>query len=270
MVDGGGRASAVWIDSWWTRAARRSCRGGPDGGAVNRRADGGRLEAESHKQVRTAAATCDDAGEAPLQEWTAKQRCRAGSAEGVAGRWTRAKEQPSGCRGPSAAFSLPLPSPALAVNDLCGRFPVLRGYLGGDAIDFRGATLLLAPFPRDRQPVRRRKGRIAVVGHKRPSSIGAATAGGRKMRGELGFRLCCDEMGTEEGRSKERRAKRRVERLLEGRRAIGKGRRAHAVGKEACERWEKACGRPKLRQDEQAVASGASVCGRRGREGKNR
>jgi len=167
MVDGGGRASAVWIDSWWTRAARRSCRGGPDGGAVNRRADGGRLEAESHKQVRTAAATCDDAGEAPLQEWTAKQRCRAGSAEGVAGRWTRAKEQPSGCRGPSAAFSLPLPSPALAVNDLCGRFPVLRGYLGGDAIDFRGATLLLAPFPRDRQPVRRRKGRIAVVGHKR-------------------------------------------------------------------------------------------------------
>jgi hypothetical protein len=59
----------------------------------------------------------DEAGAAPEQGRTGQRKCRAGSAAGAAGRWTRAEEHPSGGRGPSAAFSLPLPSPALAVND---------------------------------------------------------------------------------------------------------------------------------------------------------
>ena len=66
----------------------------------------------------------------------------------------RAEEQQSGAQGPPAAFSLPLPSPALAVNASRGRFLARRAYLGhsshargGRAVDFPRAAVIFAPFP---------------------------------------------------------------------------------------------------------------------------
>jgi len=54
------RVHEIW-KSRWRRGAYEAEGEVPDGGAVNSRADGGRLEAKSHEQVRTAAAMCDDA-----------------------------------------------------------------------------------------------------------------------------------------------------------------------------------------------------------------
>jgi len=103
---------------------------GPDGGAVKRRCRGGRAR-QAPRQGRTA-------------------RCRAGSAAGAADRWTRAESAPSGGRGTSAAFSLPLSSPALAVNDSRARFSTRRSYLGARAVDF--PRLLLFPWAHGRFP----------------------------------------------------------------------------------------------------------------------
>jgi len=87
-------------------------------------------------------------------EMQSRHRCQDAEMRGrlrgrATSRWTRAEEQPSGARGPPAAFSLPLPSPALAVNASGGRFPAQTALYGSVP-----ALLLLARtrgrFPRGR------------------------------------------------------------------------------------------------------------------------
>jgi hypothetical protein len=119
----------------------------PDGGAENRRASSCRRPTEAQNRGRAGA----DGSTAGADV----RRCRA--AAGAAGRRTRAEEQPS--RKQSSRFirrllSLPLPSPALAVNAARSRFPARGAYLGGRAVNF--PRLLLFARARGRFPAERR------------------------------------------------------------------------------------------------------------------
>ena len=138
------------------RTTKQRCRGGSSEGAAGRWT---RVVEQRSSKAELKVRPPPSLSLSPLPR-TAKRRCRAGSTAGAAGRWTRAESAPSGGRGSSAAFSLPLSSPALAVNDPHARFPTRRSYLGARAVDFpRGR----APF--GALPLRPASGvRGAVVG----------------------------------------------------------------------------------------------------------
>ncbi|OQU92803.1 hypothetical protein SORBI_3001G415750 [Sorghum bicolor] len=141
------------------------------GGGHTRRKGKYPTEAQS-----TAGPTEEDSRQSHMSRCGLQQRCatmlerlhgRGGRPSGdvgaalaaeAVGQWTQLEEQPSRGRGPSVAFSLPLPLLTLAVNDSRGRFHARRGYLDGQfpvPLTFpvgawstsHGATLLLAPFP---------------------------------------------------------------------------------------------------------------------------
>ena len=98
---------------------------------------------------------------------TRRRKMQAGSAAEAAGRWTRA---PSGGRGSSAAFFLPLPSPALDSHPkrrTRGRFPARLTFPAGVRSIPRGAALFLAPFPYDRHPASAARWLASVRRHSR-------------------------------------------------------------------------------------------------------